>query len=325
MGKVSVIIAAYNIEQYIERCVESIINQTYKNLEIIVINDGSTDRTLEIIKGIKKKDERIKIIDQENIGLSNSRKRGYSIASGEYISFVDGDDWLDVNAIERLYNVASVNKLDILCYGFINIYDNKKFVKPEEVDETVELLKGDTFLKRILLCKIPPSICLKFLRKNYIEKECIEFPEGITYAEDLALSGSIACSMPKVGIIKDKLYYYYQRENSVTKKISPKILDIAKATSFVKNNMISKNVFDNNKEEFDYCIYLHNFDFRYDEIFNKNIYSKKLFDNWKSFNVNITKNIYYKNLIRSASTKGKLICNLKTKNYYMACLLNKIF
>ncbi|MDU4936124.1 MAG: glycosyltransferase family A protein, partial [Peptostreptococcaceae bacterium] len=101
--KVSIIIAAYNIEDYINRCLNSIVNQSFKDIEIIVVNDGSTDNTINIINNFAKNDVRIKVIDKKNGGLIEARKSGLARASGEYILFLDGDDWLHIEAIEKLY------------------------------------------------------------------------------------------------------------------------------------------------------------------------------------------------------------------------------
>ena len=114
MCKVSVVVIAYNIEKYIEKCLKSITDQTFENIEIIVVNDGSIDRTIEIINNESKKDMRIKLVNQNNQGISSSRYNGYKIATGEYVLFVDGDDWLDIDAIEKLYGCAK--KMIWICY-----------------------------------------------------------------------------------------------------------------------------------------------------------------------------------------------------------------
>ena len=102
--KISVILSAYNEEKFIEKAIESVVNQTLKDIEIIIINDGSTDNTLSIINGYANDDSRIKVIDQENIGLGASRNKGMKIATGEYVTFLDGDDWFREDAFEISYN-----------------------------------------------------------------------------------------------------------------------------------------------------------------------------------------------------------------------------
>ena len=111
--KVSVVVPAYNVENYIEDCLKSLINQTLKEIEIIVVNDGSTDNTFEIINKYANLDFRIKVISQENQGISVTRNNGIKIAKGEYIGFVDSDDWVDENYFEELYNTAKKFDADI--------------------------------------------------------------------------------------------------------------------------------------------------------------------------------------------------------------------
>ncbi len=120
MVKVSVIIPAYNIQEYIERSISSCMMQTFKDIEIIVINDGSTDNTLDIINKLKQKDSRIIVIDKENQGSMEARKSGLKIAKGDYILFVDGDDYITLDAIEVLYNKAINKDYDIVCHDFFD-------------------------------------------------------------------------------------------------------------------------------------------------------------------------------------------------------------
>ncbi|MCI7189013.1 MAG: glycosyltransferase family 2 protein [Fusobacterium mortiferum] len=120
--KISVIIPVYGVEKYIRQCLESIINQTYKNLEIIVVNDGTKDNSMKIVEEYLS-DERIKIINKQNGGLSSARNRGIEEATGDYISFIDSDDWIDLNMYKEL--CSQLIDEDILIYRFFN-YDNKK-------------------------------------------------------------------------------------------------------------------------------------------------------------------------------------------------------
>lgn len=127
--KISIIIPAYNVQNYISRCLESLINQTYKNLEIIVINDGSKDNTLNIINEFAKKDNRIIVINQENKGVSDSRNAGLKKVTGTYITFVDSDDWLDNNSCEEMINYLISNNADIAMFGYIREYENNSIPK----------------------------------------------------------------------------------------------------------------------------------------------------------------------------------------------------
>lgn len=123
MAKVSVIIAAYNIQEYIGWCIESCINQTLDHIEIIIVNDWSTDKTLDIIN--KYDDSKIKVINKRNEGLIEARKSGFNVANGEYILFIDGDDWIKLEALNILYNFAKEKSYDIVCYRWLCKYDDQ--------------------------------------------------------------------------------------------------------------------------------------------------------------------------------------------------------
>ena len=126
---VSVIIPAYNTEKYIERCLKSIIDQEYKKLEIIVINDGSTDRTLSICKEIALGDERIQIIDIDNSGVSKARNEGLRLAKGKYVCFIDADDYIEKDYIKKYLNVMNQTQADIVIGGVIEERESKKILK----------------------------------------------------------------------------------------------------------------------------------------------------------------------------------------------------
>ena len=119
MAKISVVVPVYNVEAYLERCLDSLINQTLSDIEIICVNDGSTDSSPEKLEEFAKKDSRIKIINQENGGLSAARNTGIEAATGEYIGFVDSDDYVDLDFYEKLYNAATSHNADISCTSII--------------------------------------------------------------------------------------------------------------------------------------------------------------------------------------------------------------
>ena len=127
--KISIIVPAYNVQKYIKQCLESIINQTYKNLEIIVVNDGSKDKTLDIIENIAKIDERIIVINQENQGVSASRNNGLKSANGDFIMFVDSDDWLDLDTCEVLIKEAVKENANVVMCGYVREYENASLSK----------------------------------------------------------------------------------------------------------------------------------------------------------------------------------------------------
>lgn len=132
MKKITTIVAAYNVERYILRCIESVLGQTYKNLEIIIINDGSTDKTKEILENIKNLDSRIKIIHKKNGGISSVRNLGIDKSTGYYIHHLDGDDWLEPEMYDKMIKFMEKNDLDMSICNFYFDYDNGKKKSIEE-------------------------------------------------------------------------------------------------------------------------------------------------------------------------------------------------
>ena len=130
MTKVSIIVPVYNVEKYLKRCLESLVNQTLKDIEIICVNDGSTDGSLAILNEYVRNDDRIVVINQENSGQSVARNRGIDVAKGEYIGFVDSDDWVCEDYFERLHNSAIQNNAEIAVGGIIRLhkFNGRKFL-----------------------------------------------------------------------------------------------------------------------------------------------------------------------------------------------------
>lgn len=129
MKKVSIIVPVYNVEQYLPKCLDSIVNQTYENIEIICVNDGSPDNSAEILSSYAERDSRIKIVTKENGGLSSARNAGVKVATGEYIVFVDSDDWIDVRTIETAVNVAENEGFDMVMWGYTREYKSRSIEK----------------------------------------------------------------------------------------------------------------------------------------------------------------------------------------------------
>lgn len=297
---VSIIVAAYNIEDYIERCLNSIINQSFKDLEIIVVNDGSTDKTLEKIQKIADIDRRIIIIDKENGGVNSARNIGLRKSVGEYILFVDGDDWLELDAIQKLYENSTLRGLDLLLYNAYEADDNAK----KEMSTFLTDI-GSDYLKELLLAKIMPCIWCKFIRKKCIED--IEFPINVEFGEDLVVVCDLFSRNLKIGTLSENLYNYYQRTDSVTKTMSLKMLDLNKSFSIIENNLKSKNLYNTYNSELEFSIYNHIFIHKIIDTDYRNDITKKLYYIYKSKGINIYRNKY----IYSVMKEGNIIFKLR--------------
>lgn len=223
---ISVIVPAYNIADYLPRCLDSILNQTYDNLEVIVISDGSTDKTNEIIKEYVKKDKRIVPVFKENSGVSDTRNRGLDIAKGDYVGFVDGDDCIDNDMYEILMKNALEYNADISHCGY-------QMVFPSRIDyyfNTKELRMQDNergILDFIVADKIEPGLWNKLYRKSILEN--IRLNEEIKFNEDV-LFNLLAFKNSNKSVFYDiPLYHYILRKESATGasnlKISPKRIE----------------------------------------------------------------------------------------------------
>ena len=196
MIKVSVIIPVYNVEIYIEKCINSLINQTLKEIEFIFVNDGSPDNSVSIIKKYQKKDKRIKLLEKENGGQASARNLGMKHAKGEYIAFVDSDDYVKENMYELMYNRAKKDNLDIvMCENYL-VYNDRIEEKKNSITENDEqIITPEKYIT------LSPSPCNKIIKKEYIEKCKFTFPEGIIY-EDLASIPLLGLNNPKIVYIK---------------------------------------------------------------------------------------------------------------------------
>ena len=210
-GLVSIIIPIYNLENYIEYCLNSVVNQTYKELEILCVDDGSTDKSAEIIKRFASSDSRIKYFYQDNAGVSAARNKGLDEATGEYVMFVDGDDYLHYQAAEILYKSLAEKDADILCSHFkITESLNEKMIPIESVIS--ESSSHEALFTEKYNSVAGKSACAKLYKTDVARLE--RFPVGITNGEDGYYFILLLNHNPKVFSIDCQLYYYYTRPNS---------------------------------------------------------------------------------------------------------------
>jgi glycosyltransferase involved in cell wall biosynthesis len=240
---ISVIVNVYNGEKYIKKCLDSIINQTYKNLEILIINDGSTDDTLKICQSYE--DKRIKIINQKNIGISLSRNVGIDNATGEYLFFVDSDDYIEQDTIKYLYNTCKKHDVKMaICQSIVvNNYDKK--IKNE--DENVTIISGVELVKKILLnIERNGNIWGKLMHKDIIKQ--IRFENRII--SDVAVIHKMALLLEEIAYSNQIKYYYYKHPNSIlSSKSADHSIDYYKASleryDFIKKlypNLIENDI-----------------------------------------------------------------------------------
>ncbi len=302
MYKVSVIIPVYNTEQYLNKCLDSLVNQTLKDIEIILINDGSTDNSQNIIDEYSAKyPDKIKSFIKENGGQATARNLGITKATGEYIGFVDSDDWIELNMYEELYNKALSEGLDIVCCNEYLVTDNVKkknfnrLMYPNDINNNYIIRESGAWNK--------------IIKRDLIINNNIFFLENRIY-EDLATIPTLALYTNKIGYIDSYLYNYLIRNGSTMNqmKYSKKLEDI-----FPVMEELSSKFQNNHKEELEYLYIMHLLReaslrfLLYKEGKNKrkeiiNLMKNK-FPNWKN-------NKYFKN----ESFKNRLICKMLYTN-----------
>lgn len=302
MPKISVIVPAYNMELYVGKCMNSLINQTQEDIEIIMVNDGSTDRTKDVIeKKISQHSEKnIKLYNKENGGQSDARNYGLKKANGDYIVYVDSDDWLEENALELLYNSAKKDDSDIVICDIEEVYENGYTSIRKEINS-----KADNIQKAFMIAM--PGFCNKMFRKKFLLDIDFKFPNGIFY-EDLAVYPKVAAKAEKISYIEQPLYKYRIRSGSTMKqtKNSKRLKDIFKAFEYIEED---NEKMDNFKEEIEYIYIVHllhsaSLRFLNYKSEEKNIIKiadiiKQKFPKWR-------KNKYLKN----ENIKYKIVCNL---------------
>ena len=209
---ISIIVPVYNVEKYLDRCIDSIINQTYKNIEIILVDDGSTDQSSIICDKYSKLDKRIKTIHKKNGGLSSARNTGLDIAKGNLLGFVDGDDYIDSNMIEELYKNIIKTKADIVICNFVrfdeeketfNKYSKKKFIV-EEKDKYNYLFNE---------YRIPTVVQWNKLFKKEVFKD-IEYKKGKINEDEFTVCSELN-NAKRISYYLEPFYHYYQRNNSI--------------------------------------------------------------------------------------------------------------
>lgn len=220
---ISIIVPVYNVEQYLEKCVNSIINQTYKNLEIILVDDGATDSSGKLCDELAKIDNRIKVYHKENGGLSDARNYGVERATGEYIGFVDSDDYIDAEMYEKLYEAIKKENVDVAECNLKIIYPEREELFTEQNYYNV-CTKQEYLEEYLKIEKIFGSVWTKLISRK-IAKELL-FPKGKLY-EDTYYAYDLINVANSFVLIDSPSYNYLMRENSITNsKFNPRIFDL---------------------------------------------------------------------------------------------------
>ena len=221
--RISVVVPVYNVEQYLEKCVNSIINQTYKNLEIILVDDGATDKSGKLCDELAKLDNRIMVYHKKNGGLSDARNYGVERATGDYIGFVDGDDYIDAEMYEKLYEAIKKENVDVAECNLKIIYSDRVELFTEKKYYSV-YTKQEYLEEYLKIEKIFGSACVRLIKADIAKK--IHFPNGKLY-EDTYYAYDLINVADSYVIMEAPYYNYLMRENSITNaRFNPRIFDL---------------------------------------------------------------------------------------------------
>lgn len=234
MVKVSLIVPVYNCEDYLEQCIESILSQTFKDYELILINDGSKDKSREICEEYSKKDKRIRLINQENSGVSKSRQKGISIAKSKYIIFIDSDDYIEKNFIKNLYSNIIEGDIDIVCCNSKNFglkSENPKNIEKEKIiTNKIDLLEDYFSLYRYTY-----TLWGKIFKKSIFDN--LRFPK-MKYAEDTFLMLLIFQKIKKIKLIVYDGYNYRIQSQSASNTLD----DFTKLSDILKRDKLACDI-----------------------------------------------------------------------------------
>lgn len=243
---VSIIVPVYNVRDYLEKCLDSLVNQTLQNIEIIVVNDGSPDDSQIIVdKYVKKYPQLIKSYIKENGGLSDARNYGMKKASGKYIAFVDSDDYVDNTMYQKLYEKAISGNFDLVVCDLNYVYPDAN--KPCSSNIKNDIVSKDGVKE--IMTNIYPSAWNKLYKRNLLDN--ISFKKGVWW-EDVEFLYRLLPSVNSIGVVKENLYQYVQRNGAITSTFNDKIYHYIDnwngVIEFYKNN----NLFDEYKQELEY-------------------------------------------------------------------------
>ncbi len=252
--KVSIIIPVYNTAEYLPQCLDSAINQTMKDIEIIVVDDASTDNSLQIIRHYKSLDERIKVIAfAENKGNGFGRNEAMRQATGTYLMFLDSDDWLDENAVDIVYRKATTQAFDVVMYGHISHHTDSRKNKTLQLVCQPTLADNDPDFFKYLMQQRKGLSCMPWqylMAKKLVMSNDILFSEGI-YFEDVIFIIKAAYYAKSLGVLKLPLYNYRRREGSITTSASKKkIADMFTSLGIVKDFLKAEDIFNLYQREY---------------------------------------------------------------------------
>lgn len=314
MPEVSVIVPVYNVEKYLEKCLNSLVNQTLENIEIIIVNDGTKDNSEEIIKKFMEKyPQKIVYLKKENGGLSDARNYGMPYAKGEYIAFLDSDDYVEKEIYKEMYELAKKENSDMVECDFLWEYPNK-------VREDIgQVYNG----KKEMLEKVRVVAWNKLIKRSILEKRQIQFPKGLRY-EDVEFTYKLIPHLNKVSFLKKPYIHYIQRENSIINVQNERTKEIFTVLENVIDYYKENNFYEKYKDELEYvytrfllCSSL----LRMVKIQDKEIRKNMLEITWENLNTKFPNWKNNKILRRNKTLKDKYMKSVNKFTYKIYCTI----
>ena len=314
MPKVSVIVPIYNVEGYIEKCLETLVNQTLDDIEIILVNDGSKDNSALIAKKyLEKYPEKIVYLEKENGGLSDARNYGMPYAKGEYIAFLDSDDYVEKDMYEKMYEIAKKENSDMVECDFYWEYPDKK------KEDIGKIYSG----KNEMLEKIRVVAWNKLIKREILEKTKIQFPKGYRY-EDVEFTYKLIPYLEKVSFLKKPCIHYMQRKGSISNTQNERTKEIFDVLEHVIDYYKQNNFYEKYKNELEYVYIRYAFCsslLRIVKIEDENIQEQLLQTTWENVNTkfpNWKKNPILK---KNKSLKDLYLKTINKTTYKIYCTI----
>ena len=315
MAKVSIIVPIYNVEKYLPKCLDSLVNQTLDDIEIILVNDGSTDNSGIIAKQYYENHKnKIKYLEKENGGLSDARNFGIPYATGEYIAFLDSDDYIEIDSYKQMYEKAKEEDADYIECDFIWEYPNKQII-----DKRLSYNN-----KQEMLTNVRVVAWNKLIKREIIIKNNLKFPKGLRY-EDIEFTYKLIPLLNKVSYIDKPFIHYVQRNNSIANVQNEKTADIFAILENVEKYYIEKNLYNEYKDqlEYNYARYLLCSSLkRICKVGNKEKRKDLINKTWNELNTKYPN--WHKNKILKTVNSGKNLY-IKSVNKFSYKIYTKIF
>lgn len=320
MELVSIVVPIYNVEQYLEKCVESICRQTYENLEIILVNDGSPDQCGQMCEEYAKKDNRIKVIHKKNGGLSDARNSGVKLATGKYLLFVDSDDYIAKDLVEKTVTVAEKNNCDMVLYDYY-------YVEPDNVEIRSTIVPANKVIsleQEHTLLLAATSACAKLFNREFYVKANCPFPQGI-YFEDLATTSIFFMRAKRVYYLKEPLYYYINRENSIMtgKNFEKSSHDKLVALEHILSAYKKEGKYEEYRQELEYLVFANEY-FEPSKVLALAGEDGEYLEKYRKYMYETFPDIHNNKYVKNMGKKDKIhLWILDHKQYWMMRLLSK--